>query len=473
MTLQARLVVAAVACLLVVIAAFFGVQQRQEQVLLDQADGQLSLVADRGSAVVSGLATAEPGSPADTGELYIGALVNGALITSAAPASNPALVPEVDDIRRAPRNVPITVGTSDGDIDMRVIVQDTDSLALVIGQSTEPIDSAIQSLRVSALVAVAAIAAFAVIVGSWVNRLSIQPIRAATDVARAITAGRRDERVPQNPANTEAATLGSAMNLMLDTSAETEARIRSFVADASHELRTPLTTLMGYADLHRQGLLTSDAAVDDAMRRIRGEAKRMSSIVEHLFLLANLDEGTIPIEPAVVAVGQLLADVAADARVVQPDREITVDVPAPIEVAADPERLLQAVSILVANALTHTPTSATLSLEAEPDRTGVAIRATDNGPGIAAEHLGRLFDRFYRVDNARSRGQGSGLGLAIARSIAEAQGGTLEVESTPGHGSTFTLRVPDADPEHREASGSAWPENSPGSLSREPRRWLR
>ena len=443
MTLRARLVVAAAACLLVVIAAFFGVQQRQEQVLTDQLDSQLTLVADRGSSVVSGLTTPEPGPPTDTGELYVGAVVNGALITSAAPASNPGLVPDIDDIRRAPRNEPVTIGTSDNDIDMRVIVQDIDSLALVIGQSTEPIDDAIRSLQVSALVAVAAIVAFALIVGSWVNRLSIQPIRSATEVARAITDGRRDERVPQSPANTEAATLGSAMNLMLDTTAETEARLRSFVADASHELRTPLTTLMGYADLHRQGLLTSDEAVADAMRRIRAEAKRTSTIVEHLLLLANLDEGAVPVEPATVDLGQLLEDIAADARVVQPARPITVDIPAPVELSADPDRLLQAVSILVTNALTHTPVSAALSLGAETDGDAVVIRVADRGPGIPADHLGRVFDRFYRVDGARSRTYGgSGLGLAIAKSIVEAHGGTLDVESVVGCGSTFSIRVP-------------------------------
>jgi two-component system OmpR family sensor kinase len=316
-------------------------------------------------------------------------------------------------------------------------------VALVIGQSTKPIDDAIRSLRVSGLVSIAAIGAFAVVVGSWVNRLGIRPIRAATEVARAITAGRRDERVPESSGNTEAATLGSAMNLMLDTTAETEDRLRAFVADASHELRTPLTTLMGYADLHRQGLLTSDEAVDDAMRRIRAEATRMSRIVEHLLLLANLDEGEVPIEPVIVDVGQLLDDVAADARVVQPARPITVDIPAPVEISADPDRLLQAVSILVTNALTHTPASAALSLGAETDGETVIIRVADRGPGIPPDHLGRVFDRFYRVDGASSHTHGgSGLGLAIAKSLVEAHSGSLDVESVVGCGSTFTIRVP-------------------------------
>lgn len=444
MTLRVRLLVAGGACLLVVVVAFLGVARRQEQVLFDQLDTQLTLLADRASTLAARPSPPRPDPAVDTGEFYIGLVANDGLTTIVAPASVPGVVPDLDDIRRASRNVPVTIGTSD-DVDMRVVVQDVEAGVLVIGQPTVPIDDAMRSLRLSGLVALAAIAAFAVIVGVWVNQLSLQPIRAATDVARAITAGRRDERVPESPANTEAATLGSAMNLMLDTTADTEARLRSFVADASHELRTPLTTLMGYADLHRQGLLASDDAVDDAMRRIRGEAKRMSTIVEHLFLLANLDEGAIPIDPTPVDVGQLLDDVAADARVVQPDRSITVDVPAPVEIAADAERLLQAVSILVTNALTHTPTSATLSLEAGADSDGVVVRVTDNGPGIAPEHLGRLFDRFYRVSEARDRDHGgSGLGLAIARSIAEAHGGTLEVESTVGHGSTFILRIRDA-----------------------------
>ncbi|MDW3214752.1 MAG: HAMP domain-containing sensor histidine kinase [Ilumatobacteraceae bacterium] len=443
MTLRTRLLVAGGACLLVVIVAFFGVERRQEQVLFDQLDTQLTLVADQVSRFPAFPTRPELDPVSDTGELYVGAVANGGLITVAAPASTPGLVPDLDDVRRAPRDVPVTIGTSDSASDMRVIVQDFDGVALVIGQSTGPIDDAIRSLRVSGLVSIAAIGAFAVVLGSWVNRLGIRPIRAATEVARAITAGRRDERVPESSGNTEAATLGSAMNLMLDTTADTEDRLRAFVADASHELRTPLTTLMGYADLHRQGLLTSDEAVDDAMRRIRAEATRMSRIVEHLLLLANLDEGEVPIEPGIVDVGQLLDDVATDARVVQPARPITVDIPAPVEVSADPDRLLQAVSILVTNALTHTPASAALSLGAETDGEAVVIRVADRGPGIPADHLGRVFDRFYRVDGASSPTHGgSGLGLAIAKSLVEAHGGSLDVESVVGCGSTFIIRVP-------------------------------
>jgi hypothetical protein len=152
-TLRARLVVAAGACLLVVIAAFFGVQQRQEQVLLDQLDTQLTLVADQGSSVsVSGLTTPEPGPVTDTGELYAGAVDRRCPDQRRHPSLEPRSRARLDDIRRAPRDEPVTIGTSDNGIDMRVIVQDVDGLTLVIGQSTEPIDDAIRSLQVSGLV---------------------------------------------------------------------------------------------------------------------------------------------------------------------------------------------------------------------------------------------------------------------------------------------------------------------------------
>jgi two-component system OmpR family sensor kinase len=312
-----------------------------------------------------------------------------------------------------------------------------------VSQSTASIDEAIRSLWLSGMIATVAIAACFVLVGWWVNRLGVRPIRDATEVARAITAGRRDERVGDTTGNTEAATLGTAINLMLDSTAETEGRLRSFVADASHELRTPLTSLMGYADLHRQGLLASGEAVDDAMRRIRGEAGRMSMIVEHLFVLASLDEAAVPIERQRVDVAQLLEDVAADAGAAHPDRVIEVDTAAAVELEADRDLLFQAVSVFVSNAVVHTPVSSIVSLAARVDGSSLVIGVTDSGPGIAQEHLGRLFDRFYRVDPGRARTQGgSGLGLAIARSIAEAHGGSVAAASTVGVGSTFQLRLP-------------------------------
>ncbi len=451
MTLRNRLLVAAGACLLVVIAAFLGVQRRQQQVLFEQLDAQLAVVANSASSFAERSPLIGPPSFGNNGdlylrnnsELYIGAVIDDAVLTIAAPASTPSLVPSLDELQRAPRDEAVTLRTSSDDIEMRVLLKDVERGTLIVGQSVQMIENALSNLWLSGFVAVAAIASFGLLVGVWVNRLSIRPIREAADVARDIASGRRDARVSLSAANPDAEVLGIAMNLMLDANAESEARLRSFVADASHELRTPLTTLIGYTDLHRRGMLTTDESIDDAMRRIHSEARRMSEIVDHLLLLANLDESTVTLNPVLVNVGQLLEDVAADARVVQPDRVITVVAQDEIEVLADPDRLLQAVFILVTNALIHTPISAALRLELVPDGDVVKIRVIDHGPGIEREHLSRLFDRFYRVNReANGIAQGNGLGLAIAHSIAEAHQGSLTVESEEGHGSTFILALP-------------------------------
>lgn len=451
MTLRNRLLVAAGACLLVVIAAFLGVQRRQQQVLFEQLDAQLAVVANSASSFAERSPLIGPpsfGNNGDlylrnNGELYIGAVIDDAVLTIAAPASTPSLVPSLDELQRAPRDEAVTLRTSSDDIEMRVLLKDVERGTLIVGQSVQMIENALSNLWLSGFVAVAAIASFGLLVGVWVNRLSIRPIREAADVARDIASGRRDARVSLSAANPDAEVLGIAMNLMLDANAESEARLRSFVADASHELRTPLTTLIGYTDLHRRGMLTTDESIDDAMRRIHSEARRMSEIVDHLLLLASLDESTVTLNPVLVNVGQLLEDVAADARVVQPDRVITVVAQDEIEVLADPDRLLQAVFILVTNALIHTPISAALRLELVPDGDVVKIRVIDHGPGIGREHLSRLFDRFYRVNReANGIAQGNGLGLAIAHSITEAHQGSLTVESEEGHGSTFILALP-------------------------------
>ncbi|NDG44615.1 MAG: hypothetical protein EBY36_07820 [Gammaproteobacteria bacterium] len=395
MTLRNRLLVAAGACLLVVIAAFLGVQRRQQQVLFEQLDAQLAVVANSASSFAERSPLIGPpsfGNNGDlylrnNGELYIGAVIDDAVLTIAAPASTPSLVPSLDELQRAPRDEAVTLRTSSDDIEMRVLLKDVERGTLIVGQSVQMIENALSNLWLSGFVAVAAIASFGLLVGVWVNRLSIRPIREAADVARDIASGRRDARVSLSAANPDAEVLGIAMNVMLDANAESEARLRSFVADASHELRTPLTTLIGYTDLHRRGMLTTDESIDDAMRRIHSEARRMSEIVDHLLLLASLDESTVTLNPVLVNVGQLLEDVAADARVVQPDRVITVVAQDEIEVLADPDRLLQAVFILVTNALIHTPISAALRLELVPDGDVVKIRVIDHGPGIGREHL--------------------------------------------------------------------------------------
>jgi two-component system OmpR family sensor kinase len=244
------------------------------------------------------------------------------------------------------------------------------------------------------------------------------------------------------PGGTEAAHLARAFNTMLDERDAADQRLRQFVADASHELRTPLTSIRGYADLYRAGGLTDQARLDDAMRRVSGEAERMSAIVNDLLLLTNLDRGMelalLPVDAA-----EVLHDVVADARAVQPERPIQLSISGALPCAADRQRLHQVVAALVHNALVHTEGGVAVEVAGRSEAHGIVIDVTDHGPGMDAETAAHAFERFYRGDASRSRHSGgSGLGLAIAKSIIEAHGGRIALETAPGQGCRFRIALP-------------------------------
>jgi two-component system OmpR family sensor kinase len=271
--------------------------------------------------------------------------------------------------------------------------------------------------------------------------------------------------VPEGPPTTELGRLSSALNAMLSQietafrarsaseaqAVRSEHRMRQFVADASHELRTPLTSIRGFAELYRQGA-APDAAV--VVRRIEDEAARMSLLVEDLLLLARLDEERpLQIEP--VHLIELVNDAAEAARAVAPDRTVSVELgeaAGGLVVSGDQARLRQVVGNLVTNALTHTPagTPVTLRLRADVAEHAV-IEVADQGPGMSAEQAEQIFERFYRVDKARTRQavggpglphSGAGLGLAIVAALVAAHQGSVTVDTAPGEGATFRVRLP-------------------------------
>jgi two-component system OmpR family sensor kinase len=287
---------------------------------------------------------------------------------------------------------------------------------------------------------------FAVIglTAAWVVRLGVKPINDVTEAADAISAGDRDRRLPSYPAGTEAAHLADAFNSMLDQKEAADERLRQFVADASHELRTPLTSIRGYADLYQQGGLDDRARLDDAMRRVSGEAQRMGALVDDLLLLSKLDRG-LSLETSTVDLAALLEDVAADARAVQPDRAVSVECGRPLRCTGDPLRLHQVVAAVVHNALVHTPLDAPIELVGRAADGAVVVEIIDHGPGLDPEIAARVFERFYRGDPSRARSSGgSGLGLSIAKSIIETHGGRISVHTAPGEGCRFTIALPTA-----------------------------
>jgi signal transduction histidine kinase len=221
---------------------------------------------------------------------------------------------------------------------------------------------------------------------------------------------------------------------------------RQMLADISHELRTPLTTMRGYLDT----LDMPEIVLDEGKRRryvetARRETIRLERIVADLLDLARFENGVAAIEPRVIAIERVLTGVAnrfeRDAAAAQVTIRTGVD-PSVDQIVADPDRLDQALSNLVANALRHTPPQGTIELEARASADTCQITVTDSGGGIAPEHVAHVFERFYKVDSSRTSGTaGSGLGLSIAKAIVERHGGTIAVESRPGR-TAFTIRLP-------------------------------
>ena len=332
------------------------------------------------------------------------------------------------------------------------------------------------------------------IVGAALVRRSLRPLVEIEQTAQDIAAGDLSRRVPEWDERTEVGRLGRSLNTMLahverafreraDSEAaarRSEVRMRQFVADASHELRTPLTTIRGFAELYRQrgglenganGIPRAD--LDRIMRRLEQEASRMGVLVEDLLLLARLDQQR-PLDTRPVDLLTLAADAVHDARVMAPQRSINLTVEpgaAPI-VLGDDVRLRQVIGNLMSNALVHTPDGTPVEVRIRPgipdgERAGppapqgqasahrsgvpgasrlwptVQVEVADHGPGLAPEQADRVFERFYRADQARTRqAGGTGLGLAIVSALVTAHGGTVTVAPTPGGGATFRIVLP-------------------------------
>ncbi len=257
-------------------------------------------------------------------------------------------------------------------------------------------------------------------------------------------------RVDSKGGGVEVEELREAFNKMLahiDSSlaarTAAEQRLRRFIADASHELRTPLTSLRGYADLFRYAAANEPGEREKHLEKLRSEASRMSVLLDDLLLLARLDsaESEPPLRPEDLDLAAI-AEAAADAfRAARPTHELSIDAD-PVTMRADATRLRQVLDNLLTNAAVHTPAGTSVSVRVTAEPGWAVVRVSDTGPGIPAADQARIFDRFYRVDNSRTRQRGgSGLGLAVVQSLVQAHGGTITLASHPGS-TTFTIRLP-------------------------------
>jgi two-component system, OmpR family, sensor kinase len=341
-----------------------------------------------------------------------------------------------------------------------------DGRNVVLSLSLGNAQATVQQLVVIELVVGGLVLLVLALAAAGTVRLSLRPLARIEDTADAIAAGQLDRRVPDQDPRTETGRLGEALNTMLGRLTDalqqrerSEDRLRRFVADASHELRTPLTSIRGFAELYRRSEEHRPEDVRMMMRRIESESVRMGGLVEDMLLLARLDrERTIDLVDLDLV--PLVRDAVHDARARDPERAITLQSSDELRVLGDGARLRQVLTNLVNNALVHTPAGSPIAVDiahaevsdravaaAGADiRHGtrmVAVSVTDTGPGIAPAHATRIFDRFYRVDEGRTRAAGgTGLGLAITAALAQAHNGRLELHGDPGGGSTFRLLLP-------------------------------
>lgn len=324
---------------------------------------------------------------------------------------------------------------------------------LALSQPIRAIDRAVATTRTILAFGIIAALAIAAALLLPLMRAALSPLREMERTTRRIAEGELSLRLEVPPVHDEVGQLARSFNAMVARLEAAFTRQKRFVADVSHELRTPLTALGGGLEML---LLGADSGDPEAGRRLlRGmyaEVERMRRLVQDLLTLARLDEGHLPAHVQPVEVEPLLSALCDEAQRLARGQEVRCDTAADLPpVLADPDGVRQVLLILLDNAIKFTPADGRVDLIAA--RHGprlVRITVRDTGAGIAPQDLPHVFDRFYRVDAARTRasghGGGSGLGLAIARALTQASGGTLTLASAPGEGTSATLELPAAIP---------------------------
>lgn len=280
--------------------------------------------------------------------------------------------------------------------------------------------------------------------GYLVARRSLRPVASMAEQARKITSESLSQRLPNPNPHDELGQLAMVFNETLQRLESSFAELKRFTADASHELRTPLTALRTVGEV---GLRQADnpAALRGTIGSMLEEAQRLNDLVETLLTLARMETGKVATRPESVRIAELAAEVRDSLSILAAEKRQIIELTGDADVTATVDRLLlrQALMNIVHNAIRYAAAETRISIRTIRCDGQASIEVTDQGPGIGPEHLPKIFDRFYRVDKARSRAAGGhGLGLAIAKRSIEQQGGRIVVESEAGKGSTFRLRLP-------------------------------
>ena len=342
---------------------------------------------------------------------------------------------------------PFTVEAPGADFRVATAVLPSSLGSVIVAQSLSDFDKTTHQISVVFLIIGGIVLLFIAFASRQVIKLSMKPLKKIEETAEQIAAGDLSARLENFEPDTEVGRLSTSLNIMLSrieesfaARAESENKLRRFVADASHELRTPLTSIRGFAELHRQGAVPEGEKTRELISRIEKESMRMGYLVEDLLMLARMDQSR-ELVMADVDLSHLVQEAVSSASAAGPDHPITSNIAVDIHTQGDADKIYQVITNLLANARAHTPVGTPIHVATHSTKDGSYVTVADKGPGLSAEDQMHIFERFYRVDTSRQRSSndGSGLGLSIVDEVMKAHGGTVSVASEPGNGATFTL----------------------------------
>jgi heavy metal sensor kinase len=280
--------------------------------------------------------------------------------------------------------------------------------------------------------------------GYWLMRRSLRQVDEITERAEGITSSNLSERLPMIRTGDELERLSTALNRMIGRLEDAFQHVNRFSADASHELRTPLTILQ----LELEGIVNNhllSESLEDQIGSALEETHRMSRIVESLLTISRLDAGEAKLDRSLLNLGDLTKSTADEMRVLAQEKSISLGTSTEesVFVEGDRTRLQQVVANLIDNAIKYTPAGGMIEVKVQREAGKAVLDVSDNGIGIPATAIPHVFERFYRVDKARSRASGgAGLGLSIVKAICAAHGGEISVSSEEGRGSCFRVELP-------------------------------
>lgn len=330
-------------------------------------------------------------------------------------------------------------------ITMPVIRNDNLVNLIQVGTSLKGVEHTLKNLRIFLFTAIPCALILSTLGGRFMATRALKPVAEITSTAQDIAHGANlSRRIPIPEVQDEIGNLARTFNEMMNRLEKSFNQVRQFSSDASHELRTPLTVLKGQSEL----VLSkprSKAEYQEVLSSNLEEINYMSRVLEDLLILSKGDEGKVSLEKEPVELSSIVEEVSRQGEIFADEKEVKIILAylEPVTILGDAHRLKQMVWILLHNAVKFTPSGGEIKITLQDLDDTVYFTIRDNGIGIPEQDLPKIFDRFYRVDKARSRMDGgSGLGLSICKHIVDRHHGTVDVESKLGEGTKFKIRFP-------------------------------